>query len=439
MRSTSPTKPSERLAELLWGDGDRRAGTVIALLFLVACVAYLLVVHALDIETEVIRDRYWKNAVPLFEGEFPVMEYPPLAILFIAIPRLFGSTPWGYETAYVALVYVFMVIGLWLISRLAADLGASRTRAMVAYAVLTLLMLEFVLDRFDVFVMVVTLMSFVLLVERRPTWAFVLLAVGVLIKVYPAILLPVYMIYLYYDGRGRDALYGFASFAVTGVVVVAAFVLIDPDIMTNFISYNTDRPLQIESVASSVVYLLSMLGLTDVWIQGSSAESFWSDNLRGDLPDAVAGWMMPLMIVCVVLCWLLYMHRCRNGGTDLRALGLAVTLCLLAFLSTNKVYSSQYVIWLIAPLVFNLMASDGRHGRDLLRLAVLCIILTQANFAYNIGYLGGGDAIDAAGMLIILARNVVTVAMLLMVAREMAGPILGSRGGRRQPLSKSTS
>ena len=61
------------IKRILWGDEVRRATTVMAALFLVACTVYLLVVYFAGIETEVIRDRFWKNAEPLFNGEFPVM------------------------------------------------------------------------------------------------------------------------------------------------------------------------------------------------------------------------------------------------------------------------------------------------------------------------------------------------------------------------------
>ena len=94
-------------------DGVRKYQIIIAALFLVACIGYLVAVHFLNIETEVMRDRFWKNAEPLFNGEVPVMEYPPFALVFFAIPRLFADTPWGYNVAYVAEVLVFMVVGSW--------------------------------------------------------------------------------------------------------------------------------------------------------------------------------------------------------------------------------------------------------------------------------------------------------------------------------------
>ena len=206
--------------QALWGDEVKATRTVIAVLFLIACIIYLLVVHASGIETEVIRDRFYKNAEPLFRGEMPTMEYPPLALLFIAIPRLFGSTEWGYETAYVAQMFVFMVIGLLLSARLAQDLGFDRRKAMIAYAIMTLLMLEFVLDRFDMIVTVFTLASIVMFIEKRYPAAFFLLACGTLLKVYPAMLFPVYMLFLWQGQEFRESIVGTATFILTGLAVV---------------------------------------------------------------------------------------------------------------------------------------------------------------------------------------------------------------------------
>lgn len=421
---------SERVREALWGSTEARTRTVIAIGFLVACVVYLLVVHALGIETEVMRDRFWKNAEPLFNGEFPVTEYPPLALVFIAIPRLFASDPWGYEVAYVGMIYVFMVIGLCLVSRLAASLGRSGTRPMLAYAAMVLLMLEFVLDRFDIIAMVLTLAAFVLFAERRTGAAFVLLAAGVLTKVYPAVFFPVMLMALLYDRRYREALKGTVAFVLTGAAVVAVCLAINPDIITTFIHYNGGRPLQIESVAASVIYPFSMLGLTDVWIQGSSAESFWSDNLRGSLPDAVSGYLLPVAVVCVVAVWLVYARlRGRSAGDHSLALMSAAMLAtILVFLVMNKVFSSQYLIWLIAPAIMVMLTAPERSQDRLLYVTLASMVLVQVDFAYNVGYLGGGAAIDDLGMLVILAKNLVVIYAMYLALRWTVGA--GRDGGR---------
>lgn len=422
MRSRSPDRKIQMsdIKRILWGDDVRRATTVMAALFLVACIVYLLVVYFAGIETEVIRDRFWKNAEPLFNGEFPVMEYPPLAIVFIAIPRFFGNTPWSYETAYVAEVFVFVVIGLLLVSRLARVLGYDRIKAMMAYSILVVLMIEFVLDRFDIFVMVIALASVLMFAERRYNWAFVLLAVGVLVKLYPAILFPVYVLLMMNQGRMREMAVGAASFVTVGLVAVAVCWVINPEIITNFLSYNSGRPLQIESVAASVIYFFSLFGVSDMWIQEASAESFWSDNLRGAIPDAVSEVLLACTVIGLIAVWVLsaYLLK-RHPGQGSRLAALAMLACMLVFLVVNKVFSSQYVIWLIGPVLLVMLVCNDGFGRRVFMLTVAIILLTQLNFAYNIGYLGGGDAINSLGMAILLVRNILTVYMLAVVLRRM--------------------
>ena len=251
-------------------DGVRRFQVTLAVIFLVACAGYLLAIHFTGIETEVMRDRF-PSADALLSGDIPPTEYPPLALLFVAIPRIFADTPFGYNVAFVAEMYLFMVAGLLMSSRLAAAMGRDERRAMVLYSVMTLLMLEFVLDRFDVIPAVMTLAALYLFVTGRREWAFVLLALGTLTKIYPALLFPVLFLFLAYNREWRDAVRGTVAFVGTGVVAIAVCIMVDPDLITGFLGYHEDRPLQLESVASSVIYLLSMFGLTDVWIQSATA------------------------------------------------------------------------------------------------------------------------------------------------------------------------
>ena len=398
-------------------DGVRKYQIIIAALFLVACIGYLVAVHFLNIETEVMRDRFWKKV--------PVMEYPPFALVFFAIPRLFADTPWGYNVAYVAEVLVFMVVGLLLVSKLAERMGHDQKKAMLVYAILMLLMLEFVVDRYDIFPAILTLASFYMFASKRHGCACLLLAVGAMTKLYPAVLFPLYLLYLAYGRQWRDAAVSCAAFLGTCVLIVGVAWLINPELITNFLSYHTDRPLQIESVPASVVYLLSMFGLTDVWIQPfDDPDSFGSDNLMGSLPDAVASVMMPLMVVLILAVYAYYAVLRHRGvrDDDLRLIGLAAVAVLMLFMVANKVFSSQYLIWAIAPIAFVVASRDTGFERRLLWLSVLVLVLTQANFAYNAGYLGGGENINDLGMMVILARNVLAVWLTCMVLGGMRRP-----------------
>ena len=405
-----------------------RYGLILVAIMVAACVGYTIAIWATGIDTEVMNYRYG-NAQEIFSGTVPATEYPPLALVFIALPMVFADTPFGYNVAFIVEMLIFMVAGLFLSSKLATDLGRDAKQGMLLYTVLMILMLEFVLDRFDVIPAVMTLGALHLFLSGRREWAFLLLALGTLTKLYPALLFPVLIILLWFNGERRDMLRGALVFIGTGAVAVAVCMATNPDLITGFMGYHGDRPLQIESVASSLVYLLSIPGLTDVWIQSATDPgSFLSDNLRGPLPDAVASMMMPVMVAAIIGVCVLYAWKRRSSSDDgMRLAALAMLGCLMAFVVFNKVFSSQYLIWLIPSVLLVLMVSDERLSKRLNVSVLAMFVLTQVNFAYNVGYLGGGANIGDLGMMVILARNLVAVYILYLC---ISGIVLDRRQTR---------
>lgn len=406
-----------------------RYGLILVAIMVAACVGYTIAIWATGIDTEVMNYRYG-NAQEIFSGTVPATEYPPLALVFIALPMVFADTPFGYNVAFIAEMLILMVAGLYLSSKLATDLGRDAKQGMLLYTVLMILMLEFVLDRFDVIPAVMTLGALHLFLSGRRELAFLLLALGTLTKLYPALLFPVLIIFLWFNGERRDMLRGALVFIGTGAVAVAVCMATNPDLITGFMGYHGDRPLQIESVASSLVYLLSIPGLTDVWIQSATDPgSFLSDNLRGPLPDAVASMMMPVMVVAIIGVCVLYAWKRRSSSDDgVRLAALAMLGCLMAFVVFNKVFSSQYLIWLIPSVLLVLLVSDERLSKRLNVSVLAMFVLTQVNFAYNVGYLGGGANIGDLGMMVILARNMVAVYILYLC---VSGIVLDRRQTRQ--------
>ena len=390
--------------------------------YAIACIGFLIAVFALDLYTEVINDRFEDNVQPLFNGEPWKMEYPPFALVFMVIPRLFGWIAETYEIFYVIEVFVFMVIGLVYTDRLAIHFGRDRKNSMLAYSVLMVLLLEFVTDRYDIFPAVLTLMSFYYFVKSRYAWAFILIAIGMMTKLYPALLFPIYFLCFAVKREWKEAWKGTAVFIVTSLIIIVPVMIIDMDMITYFLEYHADRPLQVESVAASLIYPLAMLGLTEVTITSAKDPgSFGSDNLVGDIPDAVVGFLTPLMVICVLaLCFFFaYVYRKADEEGRVKALGLAVAAAMMVFMVFGKVFSAQYLIWVIPPIVFLLMLGKNMFSTSLFRVTVAAFIMTQADFVYNIGILHGGSNIDDLGMIIILIRNILTVVMLYLMVRDM--------------------
>ncbi|MDR1954970.1 MAG: hypothetical protein LBP82_03340, partial [Candidatus Methanoplasma sp.] len=164
----------------------------------------------------------------------------------------------------------------------------------------------------------------------------------------------------------------------------------------------------------------SVLGLTNVWVEFS----YGSDNLMGPWPDAVAPYLLPLVFLILIVIYARYaykLYRLRVNGQDnennrMILLGGAVLLSILSFILAGKTFSSQYLIWAIPFIVFMLMtALDHVSKNRIFILSAAAIILTQLNFAVNIGIFGGGTNITDGGMMIILARNLVMLALFAYV------------------------
>ena len=87
----------------------------------------------------------------------------------------------------------------------------------------------------------------------------------------------------------------------------------------------------------------------------------------------------------------------------------------------GKVFSSQYLIWAIPFYALAIMmTSDRVRSKRLLYTLIAAFVLTQVNFAYLYGYLGGGTNINDLGMILMLIRNLMIVATFVMTIMEIA-------------------
>ena len=397
-------------------DSIKKYQLILTTLFAIACIVYLVVIYAFDVATEIMKYRF-VDADALFNGIPMDTECPPFAIFFIAIPRIFSADPFGYNVGYIVLVFVFFIIGLHFVNLLTKFYQKDQKKMMLIYTVLMLILFEFVVDRYDVFAIVLTLIAVYFFVTKKYVWAFVILSLGMMTKLYPAILFPIFLTPLIINKDWKNALTGIVAFVVVALAVVGVVLLIDSGTISYFISYHSDRPLQIESVAASFIYPFKMLGLTDAWIDNG----FGSDNLSGPLPDAVASVLTPLMLILILFTYPIFIFlykKVKGAGTRNVFFGAAIVFIILLFIIVGKVFSAQYLLWIIAPMIFIFLTDiDTKTKHNLFWLTVIIFIMTQINFAYSIGYLGGGSNIDDFGMMIVLARNILTIILLYFIGR----------------------
>jgi uncharacterized membrane protein len=335
------------------------------------------------------------------QGDVPYrdfrVEYPPGAMPVFVAPSLLTDASYDdYTTAFELLM---LACGLALVVGMALARAAPAALAFAALAPLALG--NVVLTRFDLLPAALTAFAVAAMLARRHRTAAVLLGVGVLVKLYPGVLVPIAIAWAWQQ-RGRREAYVCAAIVV-GVVAAAflPFLLIAPDGFLASFSRQLSRPLQIETVGAAAL-LASPL---DVVMHSSHG----SQNVQGTGVWAVAILQSLAQLGAIAWTWIAFARRRLDLVT-------ACAAAVVAFVALGKVLSPQFLVWLVplVPLV------RGRRGRVATGLLGAALVLTQLWFPYR--YWDYVRELDGTVNAIVLVRDLLLVALLVVLLRPEREP-----------------
>jgi uncharacterized membrane protein len=252
--------------------------------------------------------------------------------------------------------------------------------------------------RYDLWPALLTAGTLAALVGGRLRLGFALLALAASAKIYPAVLLPLALVYAARHGGARTALAGLGIFAGVLLAVSLPFLVLAPNELVDGLAAQAGRPLQVESLGSSALLAASQTGAYDPTVVSSHG----SQNLTGALPDTLASLQTVVQIVAVVAVWVLFATR-RGWSEELVAASAAAVAAFAAF---GKVLSPQFLIWLV-PLVPLVAGPAGLAAGALLAAALL---LTNAYFPERYWEL---VAAESGPVWVLAARNVVLVGLVV--------------------------
>lgn len=334
--------------------------------------------------------------------DFP-LEYPPAALPAFLLP---SYLPWSYATSFAV---VMGVCGAGCIAAAAAALHAldatplRATAAVLVVGVSPLALGSLFDSRFDLWPALLAVAALAAALHERPVAAGALAGLAFSAKLWPLALAPLLLVHLWRRRGAVAAAAGAAGFAAAAAVCFAPFAAIASGAVWHSLVSQLDRPLQVESLGAAVLYAgehLGGLSLTTVTTHGSQA-------LAGSLPDAVAAASSALEALCVVAIWGAFASRRRPTAEALVAACAAATAALVAF---GKVFSPQFLIWLV-PLVPLVRGRRGLAG-SLLLLAALGV--TQAWFPDHYWTLALGHS--GPYWWYLLARDLAVVALAVVLA-----------------------
>jgi Glycosyltransferase family 87 len=354
---------------------------------------------------------YQQYGDAMTSGEVPyrdfAVEYPPAALPVFALPSLAAGD--DYRSFFEIVMWLCAAAAVVFVTLALAATGAGTERMLAAVAFVALAPLALgsvVLTRYDYWPAALTAAALAALLAGRERVGLGLLALAVAAKIYPVVLLPPALVFVWRREGARAAAAGLGVFAAVLALVLIPFAVIAPGGLVDSVETQLGRPLQIESLGSSFLLAGHRLGLYDATVVSSSG----SQNLSGALPDALGLVQTVLQALAVGLVWWLFASG-RGGRASFVA---ACAATVVGFVAFGKVLSPQFLIWLI-PLVPLVCGRIGIAASGVLGAA---LVTTQLWFPFRYWDV---VALERATWLV-LVRDLLLVALFALLARAIRSP-----------------
>src|SRR6266480_7556051 len=288
------------------------------------------------------------------------LEYPPLALVIFSLP-IFAPLLY-YQLVFALLMALVSIFIYWLLLRFGPRGSAL---ALVFYIFIGVLAL--VQERFDLVPAALTLLCLIAAERKYWTFAYIVLAFGFLIKIYPILFLPALFIA---EQQDRDSIYIpvkllalkdvskglwqtlqsirhwhwkntllFFSIVlgITGFFAIFNF----KGAILSQVSYFANRPLQVESTGSTLLWLGTLFGFPV-----NIVFSFGSVNMA----SALGGVVSNLSEILFIAGYIYSIYLQWREKLDIVQTCIAL---LLVFIATGKVFSPQYLMWVIPLLAYS--------------------------------------------------------------------------------------
>ncbi|WP_269855702.1 glycosyltransferase 87 family protein [Streptomyces sp. RPT161] len=336
----------------------------------------------------------------LLTGSFPVgdvtWQYPPVAAAAFLAPALLPFL--SYASAFYLLACAADALVFALLLRAARAPGGRLDGAwlwIVGVAVLG----PIALARYDVMATAVAVAA-LLAVARYPRVAGVLAGIGAMVKVWPVLVLAGVA-----RGRATRRVWGAAAATVAALGLV--FLVFTRGAFA-FLTEQRQRGIEIESLGALPFHVARYLGL---W-SGTSRLHYGSFEFLGPYVHT----MSKLVLASTVLAfgWLVW-WRLKARAFDQAVLYDAAFTAVLVFITTSRVISPQYLIWLLG-----LGGVCLAHRRTAQRLPI-GLVLVACVFTVLEFPIGFGPVVrsNLPGIAVLLVRNGLLLVASVWACRQL--------------------
>jgi Glycosyltransferase family 87 len=363
---------------------------------------------------------YQRYGDAMLDGQVPYLdfrvEYPPAALPVFLLPAIGDRHD---ERIYRRNFERLMVVcGLLAIAGVAIALSAlhaepERLFAALGFAALAPLALgSVILTRFDLWPAALMVLGLAAVLAERKRTGLGVLGLAAAAKIFPVVIVPPALLYVWRRYGRREAVVCGAIFAGVLALCFLPFVGLSPGGVWDSLHRQADRPLQIESLGSSFLLVAHQFGAWTVHLNLSHG----SQNQGGSLANALATFQSIVQALAVIALWVAF----ARGPAMPERLVRYSAACVAAFIGFGKVLSPQFLIWLIplVPLV------RGRRGLAASAVLAVALVLTQLWFPYRYWNLALRQ--DALASWLVLARDLVLVLLVVVLAMPRREPVRSS-------------
>src|SRR5581483_8115342 len=237
---------------------------------------------------------------------------------------------------------------------------------------------------------------------------------GIAAKVYPVVLLPIALVWVW-RRRGRaEALWSLGIAAVVAFLTALPFLVVGYSGLGYSMYTQFKRGLQMESLGASLLMAGSRLGIHRVHVVVGQPYSL---DVAGRVAT-VTGILFTLILIAVLLA--VYVAYAAGPDEPQRFVN-AVVAAVVGYVVFNRVLSPQYLVWLmpLVPLV------GGAAGVTATALLFAACGLTMTWFPGRFWHLVGVGPVAWCA----LARNVVLVLLFFAVGAPLLRSLPRSVGG----------
>jgi hypothetical protein len=329
------------------------------------------------------------------------VEYPPGFFSLALLPALLSWNMDAYRVLFSAFMGLLLTLGLWLCSRIAERVAPQRAASLVPNATWAALALGVILvRRYDAIVAASLCMVVWGCLARRPAVVGVGLGIGISAKLIPLFVAPLALAFWLTRKRGREAVIASVTAIGTGLALCGPFVLTAGWHIKDLLAYHEGRPLEIESTGGALLILSRFIAP-----YGATLSRAFSCN------NVVAAWDGPIRTASGVLLVLAFgyvgawtLSRLKREPDDRAAtvlLARASCAALVAWMVFGKVFSPQYVTWLL-PLGALVSVLDGVRTE---KLFWGTLALTQLIYPFAFKAAGFAESLSPWFGVLVMLRN----------------------------------